>query len=395
MKISRINIFLLLILIFSFITRITWLSEPANEYFDEVYHAFTARRMLHADPKAWEWWNPHPEGFAYEWTHPPLAKEMMVLGMLVFGENSFGWRIPGALLGVGCVFLVFLLTKRLFRDEKTGLLAAAIFALEGLPLVMSRIGMNDVYLLFFALLTIYFFWKEEDFLSSLALGLAFSAKWSAAWLLPVLLVSFFVFKRKISASCLWFLVIPPLVYVASYIPMFLTGHGFDIFIGVQKQMWWYHTSLKATHPFTSPWWSWPILMRPIWLFTNSPRSGFVSNIYAMGNPIIFWSGLVAILLSGVFSFIKRNKKLGLVVFSYFVFFVPWAVSPRIMFLYHYLPSLPFLAISLGYVLKKYPRVVLPFIVVSSLVFLYFYPHWTGIEIPISLNESYYWFSSWH
>ena len=98
---QRAKLLLILILMFAFVTRIYDLWSPKSEYFDEVYHAFTARVILHGDPKAWEWWNTPPAGFAYEWTHPPLAKLGMVVGMLLFGENSFGWRIPGALLGVG------------------------------------------------------------------------------------------------------------------------------------------------------------------------------------------------------------------------------------------------------------------------------------------------------
>ncbi|KKR74310.1 MAG: hypothetical protein UU16_C0002G0001, partial [Candidatus Woesebacteria bacterium GW2011_GWA2_40_7] len=152
------------ILTFAFITRIYNLNSPKNEYFDEVYHAFTAKVMMHADAnKAWEWWNTPPEGFAYEWTHPPLAKLGMVMGMKIFGENSFGYRIPGVLLGVGSVLMVYLLAKLLFKDELTGLLSAAIFSLDGLALVMSRIGMNDIYLLFFVLLSIYLFMKGEAF----------------------------------------------------------------------------------------------------------------------------------------------------------------------------------------------------------------------------------------
>lgn len=391
---STARILLVVILSFSFLGRIAWLGSPKDEYFDEVYHAFTARRMLHGDPKAWEWWNTPPEGFAYEWTHPPLAKEGMILGMLIFGENAFGWRVPGAILGVGAVYLVYLIAKKLFKDEVIGLISSAVFALDGLPLVMSRIGMNDLYFLFFTLLAIYLYIKEKNFFSSLALGLAAASKWSTVWAIPIFGVAHFVLKRKFKISYTWFLILPPLVYLASYIPMFLTGHDFNTFIGVQKQMWWYHTRLSATHPFTSPWWSWPILLRPIWLYTSGVKNGFISNVYAMGNPLVFWAGLVLIGFCFFYFLVQRNKTLGLVVFSYVVFFVPWAVSPRIMFLYHYLPSIPFLAIATGYMLRKRPRLISVFLFFGFLVFIYFYPRWTGLAIPINLDNSYHWFSSW-
>jgi dolichyl-phosphate-mannose-protein mannosyltransferase len=396
---------LLVILVFAFITRVFALGNPPNEYFDEVYHAFTARVILHGDPKAWEWWNTPPAGFAYEWTHPPLAKLGMVLGMLTFGENSFGWRIPGALLGVGCVYLVYLLGKEIFsaqggsssggKDEVIGLLSAAVFSLDGLALVMSRIGMNDIYILFFALLSIYFFLKEKDFVSAAAFGLAIASKWSAIWVVPILFILWLKRKNKFRLSTFaCFLLLPFTIYLLTYTPMFLTGHSLSVWWEMQKQMWWYHTGLRATHPYSSSWWSWPFMARPIYLYTSEEISGAVARIYAMGNPLVFWAGLVSLVLCAVYAVWENNKKLGLIIFSYLIFFVPWAASPRIMFLYHYLPSIPFMCIAIGYVLRRNSKLIFPFLVFSLLAFIYFYPHWAGFQIPLWLDRSYYWFSSW-
>lgn len=388
------TILLLGILLFSLGTRLFGLNYPQKEYFDEVYHAFTAKEMLHGNKAAWEWWNTPPEGFAYEWTHPPLAKLFMWGSMSIFGENSFSWRLPGAILGTGVVFLVYLIAKKLFKDEVLALISAAFFSLDGLALTMSRIGMNDTYLLFFSLLTVYFFLRNKDLLSSISFGLALSSKWSALWLVPIIFVIWLSRKKKFDLKLIWFLIIPPLVYLANYIPMFLSGHSLDIFWGMQKQMWWYHTRLKATHPYTSPWWTWPLNVRPVYLFTTDEIGGFVSRIYNLGNPVVFWFGLVSVISSFIFSLVNKNKTLALVVFSYLVFFVPWAASPRIMFFYHYLPSLPFLAIATGYVLRKEKKLIIPVLLIALLMFIYFYPHWTGIKIPLWLDKSYYWFPSW-
>jgi Gpi18-like mannosyltransferase len=392
---QRARLFLIFILLFAFVTRTFDLWSPTREYFDEVYHAFTARVILHGDPKAWEWWNTPPEGFAYEWTHPPLAKLGMVAGMLVFGENSFGWRIPGALLGVGSVFLVYLLAKRLFKDEATGLIAAAVFSLDGLALVMSRIGMNDSYILFFSLLSIYLFLKQKDFASAVSFGLALASKWSAIWVIPILFVLWLRRENKFKIpTFIYFIFLPFAIYLLSYLPMFLTGHNLSVWWGMQKQMWWYHTGLRATHPYSSSWWEWPLLIRPIYLYTSNEIAGFVARIYAMGNPLVFWFGLASVILSFVYSYVEKNKNLAFVVFSYLIFFVPWAVSPRIMFLYHYLPSIPFLAIATAYILRRNPKLIFGTLLIFLLVFIYFYPHWAGLQIPLWLDKSYYWFPSW-
>jgi len=104
--------------------------------------------------------------------------------------------------------------------------------------------------------------------------------------------------------------------------------------------------------------------------------------------------LTSVILSFIYSFVERNKKLALVVFSYLIFFVPWAASPRIMFFYHYLPSLPFLSIATAYVLRRNMKIIPYFLTIAFILFIYFYPHWAGIKIPLWLDTSYYWFSSW-
>lgn len=384
-----------IILAFAFVTRVFDLGSPSTMYFDEVYHAFTAKVILSPEvAKAWEWWNTPPTGFAYEWTHPPIAKLGMVLGMLVFGQNSFGWRIPGAILGVGSVLMVYLLAKEIFDDEVVGLLSAGVFSLDGLTLVMSRIGMNDSYVLFFMLLSLYLYFKDKNFLSSVIYGFAIASKWSAIWAIPIFGVIFLSQKKKLTWSYVWFLIMPAIIYLGSYFDMFLTGHNLSIWWGMQEQMWWYHTGLKATHPYSSLWWSWPFLIRPIYLYTSDEVGGMVSRIYAFGNPAVFWFGFTSIIMSTIYAYMEKNKKLGLVVFAYLVSFVPWALSPRIMFLYHYLPAVPFMCIAVGYVLRRNSRLTIPFFVFAFVLFVYFFPHYIGLKIPLWLDQSYYWVSSW-
>jgi len=314
--------------------------------------------------------------------------------MSIFGQDSFGWRIPGVLFGVGSVFLIYLLAKEIFKDEAVGLLSAAVFSLDGLPLVLSRIGMNDSYLLFFSLASIYFFVKEKDFLSAVTFGLALSSKWSAIWAIPIIFILWLKRDKKLRLSILWFLILPITIYLLSYLPMFITGHNLTIWWGMQKQMWWYHTGLRATHSYSSPWWSWPFLIRPIYLYTSNEVGGMVSKIYTMGNPFVFWFGFASIIFCTISSFLERNKKLGFIVFCYFIFFAAWALSPRIMFLYHYLPSIPFLAIATGYVLRRNRKLIIGYFVICLLAFVYFYPHLIGLNIPLWLDKSYYWVASW-
>ncbi|EKE06359.1 MAG: dolichyl-phosphate-mannose-protein mannosyltransferase family protein [uncultured bacterium] len=391
---KKTHILLIIILLFSLGTRVYALGNPKEMYFDEIYHSFTAKLVLHNDPKAWEFWNPNPEGFAYEWTHPPISKLGMVVGMKVFGENSFGYRVPQAILGTLSVLLIYLLAKEIFKDKLVGILSAFVFSLDGLPLVLSRMGMNDSYVLFFSLLSVYLFIRGKNFGSAFSFGLAIASKWSGIYTFPIILISHFVFRKKLKLSYLSFLVVPIAVYIASYGVMFATGHTWTNFIDTQKQMWWYHTNLVAEHPYTSPAWSWTLLLRPIYLYDGQEVNRLVARIYAFGNPIVFWFGLFSVVLSAIIAYKEKFKRLGFVIFAYLIFFLPWIASPRIMFLYHYLPSIPFLAIVTGFVLRRFPKIINYYFLICFILFLYFYPHWIGMRIPIWLDDSYYWFSSW-
>src|SRR3990167_1943880 len=117
------------------------LDYPNAYVFDEVYHGFTAKEYLKGSKEAWEWWTTPPPGVAFEWTHPPLAKEIMTASMfLVSSTDAWAWRLPGAMLGILSVCLIYLLAKTIFKKEEVGLLSAFIFSLDGLNFVQSRTG---------------------------------------------------------------------------------------------------------------------------------------------------------------------------------------------------------------------------------------------------------------
>jgi len=386
------HVFLGIILLFALLTRLYGLAGPQEYYFDEIYHSFTAREYLHKNPDAWVWYGKPPEGRAYEWVHPPMAKLLMAVSMWLLGEQPIGWRMPGVLLGVGSVLFVYLIGVALFKNKTMSLLAAALFALDGLPLVLSRIGTNDGTFLFFTLGTIYFFIENKYLFSSLFLGLAASTKLSFIWLPPMIVLLFFILRKRWEKSLLWYVIIPPLVYLASFAPFFALGHTWSELIELHYQMFWYHSHLQATHPFSSSWWSWPFMLKPMWFYTQS-QNGMISNIYAQGNPAVFWIGFAAVIFLLCTAIITRRRELWAVLIAYGGLFIPWSLSPRIMFLYHYLPSIPFLSLALAWLLmsnKHWKKIAIIFLVLAILLFAWLYPHWIGIPVNESFNKWYYW-----
>ena len=78
-----------------------------STYFDEIYHARTAYEQLRGV-------------YPYEVSHPPLGKEILSLGIALFGMMPFGWRCMGALFGVAMLPLMWDLLRRMFRPVRRG-----------------------------------------------------------------------------------------------------------------------------------------------------------------------------------------------------------------------------------------------------------------------------------
>lgn len=376
---------LVAILLLTAFFRLFRLDYPNKYVFDEVYHAFTAKEFLAGHKAAWEWWTTPPPGVAYEWTHPPLAKEVMATSMLLLQtQDSWAYRLPGTLLGILSVYLVYLLGIKLLKNQTASLIAAFVFSLDGLNFVQSRTAMNDIYYITFLLASLLLLLNKKYMFSAILLGLALSSKWAAIYayliFIPLLL------KDKQYRRIPFFIIIPPIIYLISYLPFFLLGHSFTQFIQLQQQMWWYHTGLKATHAYSSPWWSWPLNLYPVWYFVDYQKNT-MANIFTSGNPVLFWLGSAAILLTIWEAIKKRSISLAVILLGFFAFWLPWASSPRIMFLYHFSPSVPFLSLALGYQLnslmqdKKGKQLALIALALIILGFILIFPYLTGIPLP--------------
>ncbi|MBI2913665.1 MAG: hypothetical protein HYY03_07070, partial [Chloroflexi bacterium] len=167
---------------------------------------------------------------------------------------------------------------------------------------------------------------------------------------------------------LFFVVIPLLVYLSTYIPMLLMDHSLSDVWELNKGAYLFHSTLEATHPYQAPWDTWPILMRPVFFFLGEGNA----KVYNLGNPVIFWFGLPALAfalwqgLKGVRARLDAQTgalslwgsisygeaALLFVVLTYLALWLPWAIQPRIMFLYHYLNALPFLMLALAYAVYR-------------------------------------------
>jgi len=413
-------------------------SYMANMYFDEIYHARTAFEHIH---------NLEP----YEWTHPPLGKLLMAIGILVFGMNPFGFRIVGMLFGVAMLPLMYLLGKKIFNDWRFATATSLLMMFDFMHFTQTRIATIDVYGTFFIIAMYYFMYDtfmiksyelplrlsiKPLFLSGLMFGIGVASKWIVAYGGAGLALLFFLTKcleyrdyRKITQNpklqkpewlhgfmkkqifipmflcVIFFIIIPVVIYYLSYIPyMEVPGakKGIDLVINYQKQMFDYHSKLKATHSFSSPWYEWPIIYKPTWFYSGSDVSaGNVSTIVTMGNPAIWWVGILAFFTAIYIAFKKKDKKM-ILVFTAIVFqYMPWVLVPRITWIYHYFSTVPFVIICIVYVMKElYERntitkkTIYSYLIICAVLFVWFYPALSGLEVPKAYINNLRWLNSW-
>jgi dolichyl-phosphate-mannose-protein mannosyltransferase len=394
----------------------TYMSET---YFDEIYYVRTAEDYLHLRE-------------AYEWTQPPLGKLIMAAGIFTFNFSPFGWRIMGVLFAALMIPVMYLLGKKMFRTWIGAFAPAFLFMFDFMHFTMARIATIDTFLVFFSLLSQLFFfiylknvlsqgWKTSArplLLATIFFALAFSTKWYAlVGFLGQMFILLVVRLRDLSASEGWvtrvkgffgrpffafviFLAIAFGIYLLTYIPYLTIGHTLTDLYRLQWSMYNYHATLTATHPFASPWWSWPLITRPVWLYVSYLPSGIVSTIAAIGNPAAWWVGLASVAMAAVEGIRKKNHVCLFIVTIFLFQWLPYAFISRVLFLYAFYSNVPIMILATCYFINEYwgirrgKAIVLAYLVAVASLFAIFYPVISGMPAPGYWSNALRWLRSW-
>jgi 4-amino-4-deoxy-L-arabinose transferase-like glycosyltransferase len=388
-----------------------------NAYFDEIYHPRTAMEYLQ---QLWP----------YEITHPPLGKAFISLGMRMFGVNPFGWRFIGVLFGILMLIPIYLFIHELYGKTLVSAAATIIFAFDFMHYVQTRIATIDTYAVFFIILMYWFLYKwwklpKETpfaktlpplFLSGLSFGLGVASKWTVIYG-AVGLIVIYIWKlvrdrkdigRTVAVSIPAFIIIPVFIYIFSYLPYEVgkwhgEAHTFGDYLRMiwenQTSMFFYHSGLEATHPYSSTWWSWLVDLRPI-LYFNKYYPDHTRVVFgAFTNPLVCWAGLGALITCLVAGIVKKDRRGLIIAIGYMSQLFPWiwAGSKRVIFAYHYFPDVVFLVLAIAYVFnailerdkpaKVNRRIVYIFTGGCVAMFLIFLPALMGIRVPD-------WYTTW-
>jgi len=304
--------------------------------------------------------------------------------------------------------------------------------------------------------------------AGVSLGLACGVKWSGIYVIAVFGLMTVLWdastRRAIGvrpwfAAAVWrdglvaFVVLVPVAvvtYVATWTGWFRSDVGYDRQWGVQhpsngigglvpdalRSLWHYHqqaytfhVGLNTPHPYQANPWSWLVQGRPTSFFYESKTNGVegcsVENcskaITSLGNPVIWWAGLLALAVLLFCWIFKRDWRAGAILAGYAGAYLPWfQYQHRTIFTFYAVVFVPFVVLAvvylLGLVLGPDPgRAVLEHgvkvedalrrrrtgavvagavVVLSVAAFAFFWPVYTGQVIPYASWSRRMWLPSW-
>ncbi|MDI5966185.1 phospholipid carrier-dependent glycosyltransferase [Streptomyces sp. SL13] len=226
-------------------------------------------------------------------------------------------------------------------------------------------------------------------------------------------------------------------YLVSWSGWFLTGNGYyrhwaDHLGGpwawipaplrslwhYQHQVYLFNINLSQPHTYQSNPWSWLVLGRPVSYFYESPKpgqdgctaaGGCAREVLALGTPLLWWSACFALLYLIYRWAMRRDWRAGAVLCGVAAGYLPWFnYQQRTIFLFYAVVFVPYLCLALAMMLgaalgpRGAPerRRMWGAVGAGTLVllivwnFIYFYPLYTGMTIPLDAWRNRMWLDTW-
>jgi dolichyl-phosphate-mannose-protein mannosyltransferase len=388
--------------------RLYRLGFPPRLIWDEIYFPVFARDYLNGTP--------------FFDLHPPLGKFIIAVGIALVGNTPMGWRIMPALFGCAMILLAAVLGWYYFKERVGALLLATFVACETMLIVYSRISLMDGILVFFMLATflaaVLVRRRGQILWPMILLGLTIAIKWAA---FPLAVpVGYILWRKGLLKPLLWTLWVPALVYLSVVFVGQVAnptgaGRAFNDNGPFTNVVNWHRQALvnvsrAVPNKQASPWWSWPLMTRPVLLHYQEYATGKVATVLAVGNPLVWWSSTVAVIAGFCELWWLRavrwrpiaDHPLVPILLGYLCLLLPWVPGTRIPYLYNYLPIYPFAILALVYWLCRLwgyrswgAWVVVAFAACAVAAALYFLPLATALPTSPESLRQHIWFGSWH
>ena len=177
----------------------------------------------------------------------------------------------------------------------------------------------------------------------------------------------------------------------------------DIMLKNQHFMLTYHRGVHTPHSYESYWYQWIFDGRPILYYRDLDVPGMKSLFASFNNPLVSWAGLAAFFVLCIQTVRRKCGKGLFILIALLSQFVPWLPIGRILFAYHYFPTVLFLCFAIAYLMDDmmtrkrigYKIAVYGFTGCAVGLYAIFYPELIGLYVP-TWYATYFlrWFPSW-
>jgi len=224
--------------------------------------------------------------------HPPMAKYIIALTMVLLGDRPFLWRIPSIAMGALLVILTFILTLEITRSENLALIVSVLVAVDPLVRNMASLALLDIYVATLTALAMLYAVKGRLRLCAALIGFASTFKFSA--LLGIVPLLLYVLKRVAQTTrrfidalfdSIYYLILTALFFtvfqVATSIPL-IVYLGLDTWVNnsILNAISW-HLSIKCVGegcPQPSAPWDWFFGLNIFPLYIENGRTIAASGI---------------------------------------------------------------------------------------------------------------------
>jgi dolichyl-phosphate-mannose-protein mannosyltransferase len=186
----------------------------------------------------------------------------------------------------------------------------------------------------------------------------------------------------------------------------------------QAEVYGFHVDLTSHHDYQSNPWSWLVAARPVtYYYTSADQgesgcahaSGCAREVLALGTPLLWWSACFALAYLGYRWLLRRDWRAGAVLCGVAAGYLPWFMyQERTIFYFYAVVLTPFLCLAvtmmIGAILgppgclerRRAVGIVAAGVLVLLIAwnFIYFYPLYTGMEIPRDAWRARMWLDTW-
>ncbi len=323
--------------------------------------------------------DPRPE-------HPPLGKLFIAAGIILFGDNAWGWRIPSVIMGTISIVLFFFICRRLGMSRLAVNLAVFLLCFENMTFMFSGVGMLDVFFVTLMLAFFLLYLYRQYILSGVFIGLSAAAKLYGVMGAPALLIHWIFTRRKHNRWFLATVITAPIAFIAAVALFdFVIAHKFVNPFTHIKDMLTLSASLtfyNVDHPNLARPWEWLLNYRPMAFayttFTPNWLGGYTAAV-----SLAIWPLMIPIVLYMTYRAVKGSDAglFGLAWFiGTFILWIPISMATnRVSFPFYFYPTMGALCIGLGMALSELIGWV------SSKRKLIKIPVWAGIAIIILVH----------